>query len=90
MWYTFASMRDIPEQRAWTEWDHQLADMMSTYWANFIKTGDPNGEGLPTWAPTQSDALAYMEFGDEVVLDTGISKLDALMIEFVKRQFAIE
>jgi para-nitrobenzyl esterase len=90
MWYTFASMRDIPEQRAWTEWDHQLADMMSTYWANFIKTSDPNGEGLPTWAPTQSGAQAYMEFGDEVVLDTEISKLDALMIEFVKRQFAIE
>jgi para-nitrobenzyl esterase len=22
---------------------------MSNYWANFIKTGNPNGKDLPTW-----------------------------------------
>ncbi|GAB37553.1 carboxylesterase family protein [Gordonia sputi] len=25
------------------------ADPMSSYWLNFIKTGKPNGPGLPTW-----------------------------------------
>jgi para-nitrobenzyl esterase len=31
----------------WEPVDYQLAAVMSTYWANFVKTGDPNGAGLP-------------------------------------------
>ena len=29
--------------------DTEVAKMMNTYWANFAKTGNPNGEGLPEW-----------------------------------------
>ena len=29
--------------------DLDISDAMSTYWVNFAKRGDPNGEGVPAW-----------------------------------------
>jgi para-nitrobenzyl esterase len=29
--------------------DRAMADMMSSYWVNFAKNGDPNGTALPNW-----------------------------------------
>lgn len=34
---------------AWTADDHKVSETMETYFANFIKTGDPNGGSLPEW-----------------------------------------
>jgi para-nitrobenzyl esterase len=33
----------------WRAEDTKLSDLMSTYWTNFAKSGDPNGVGLPVW-----------------------------------------
>ncbi len=43
--------------------DRAYADMVSGYWVQFAKTGDPNGDGRPGW-PTASA-------GNEVLLDFG-------------------
>lgn len=29
--------------------EEEIAKMMNSYWTNFAKTGNPNGEGLPEW-----------------------------------------
>ncbi len=36
--------------------DRELSRQMVQYWANFVKTGDPNGEGLPVWEPNLDSA----------------------------------
>ncbi|MDQ3845843.1 MAG: carboxylesterase family protein, partial [Bacteroidota bacterium] len=36
---------------AWTEEDYKVSRIMQEYFANFIKKGDPNGQGLPNWPP---------------------------------------
>ncbi len=33
----------------WRPEDFQLSEQMGSYWTNFAKTGNPNGEGLPNW-----------------------------------------
>ncbi|MET3980163.1 para-nitrobenzyl esterase [Mucilaginibacter sp. UYP25] len=34
---------------AWTAEDYKVSATMESYFANFIKTGNPNGKGLPKW-----------------------------------------
>ena len=52
--------------RPFQEWDHQLAEMMSSYWVNFARTGNPNGEGLPEWPAFNPDDPKVVEFGKQV------------------------
>jgi para-nitrobenzyl esterase len=33
-----------------TKTDLEISEAMATYWTNFAKRGDPNGEGVPVWA----------------------------------------
>ncbi|NDP27377.1 MAG: carboxylesterase family protein [Flavobacterium sp.] len=34
---------------SWTEDDYKVSETMMNYFANFIKSGNPNGEKLPVW-----------------------------------------
>jgi para-nitrobenzyl esterase len=40
---------------AWTDEDRKVSAAMSGYFANFIKTGDPNGKDLPPWPKASTD-----------------------------------
>jgi para-nitrobenzyl esterase len=50
--------------RPWQPVDHQLADLMSSYWANFARSGNPNGKGLPVWDAYSSGMERVMFLGE--------------------------
>ena len=42
--------------------DLKLSDIISSYWINFAKSGDPNGPGLPTWPAFAENDQKVMVF----------------------------
>ena len=40
----------------------QLSESMATYWTNFVKSGNPNGSGLPQWPVFEPGAPTVMHF----------------------------
>ena len=60
--------------------DTEVARLMSGYWTNFAKRGDPNGEGLPEWPAFGADAEQVLDISATPAVITGLrqEKLDAM------------
>jgi para-nitrobenzyl esterase len=56
LWYMFDHLDQ--EAWAWTPGDRRLAESMASYWTNFVKSGDPNGDALPRWPTFGADGEA--------------------------------
>jgi para-nitrobenzyl esterase len=44
----------------WTAEDRKVSTIMQSYFANFIKTGNPNGKGLPKWEKLHKEKTAVV------------------------------
>lgn len=68
--YVLNSLYANTYQYPYTDYDYYLGEVMSTYWANFIKTLDPNGNGtsvgtnLTRWVPNNGTSETVMHVGD--------------------------
>lgn len=59
LFYTFGTLDRC--WRPWTDGDRALSERVLDYWTNFMKGGDPNGDGLPTWQPCNKADSFVME-----------------------------
>jgi carboxylesterase type B len=62
--YTFDSLWTDVDQ-PYKNVDRDIADRISQYWVNFMKSGDPNGDGLAYWPSAAEDEDHLMELGKE-------------------------
>jgi carboxylesterase 2 len=81
-------MNNLPNTNVVAEWtaeDYHIEAVMSQYWANFIKSGNPNGGNL-TARPAMSDATQTMWLGDS----WGASEIadEGGKVEFLEKWFA--
>ncbi len=75
--YVFGTL-DTPD-RPFTAEDHTLSDQVQAYWLNFIRSGNPNGPGLPQWPALTASDKRILNIGDDThvqpILDP--ARLDA-------------
>jgi carboxylesterase type B len=65
--------------------DYAIADMLSSYWANFAITGNPNGKGLPDWPVFKPTSRITMQLGND---PGAIPVSSEARFQFYKRFFA--
>jgi len=94
IWFYFESLSKC--WRVFRGKHYDLARQMCDYWANFIRTGDPNGKGtdgdmLPAWPALEQQQPRRMEFGETAfVTDAQPSPLMEILLEGFLRAHGVE
>jgi para-nitrobenzyl esterase len=44
--------------------EDSVSNIMMEYWANFVKTGNPNASGMPYWTEFKEKEASVMDFKD--------------------------
>lgn len=64
--FVMGTLDEEPDLARVTARDRHVSRLMTRYWTQFAKTGNPNVPGLPEWPPFEPGADRVLEIGDEV------------------------
>ena len=64
--YAYGNVKNERKSYRYDETDLALSEKMLSYWTNFAKTGDPNGEGLEQWDEWNPINNRVIELGSKV------------------------
>ncbi len=64
--YAYGNVKHSPYSYRYDNSDVKLSSVMLSYWSNFAKNGNPNGEGLPTWNKYTNSTDKIQELGANV------------------------
>ena len=64
--YCYGNVEKSPYDYRYDSSDAILSKTMMSYWTNFAKTGNPNGENLPIWDLFNKEENKIMELGSNV------------------------
>jgi len=70
--YVFGTL-DVRQGAVWHAEDRELSKEMVSYWTNFARTGDPNGEGLPVW-PRYDKNMELIHFDSPITTSPDMSR----------------
>jgi para-nitrobenzyl esterase len=77
LWYVFDHLNQEPWH--WSVADRKVAEEMSSYWVNFARSGDPNGQGLTTWPVFINGGNKVLYLADPVTVG-GTANINSLSV----------
>jgi para-nitrobenzyl esterase len=71
--YVFGTL-DVRQGAIWHPEDRKLSEQMVSYWTNFVRTGNPNGEALPHW-PRYDQDKELIHFNSPITTSRDINRV---------------
>ena len=89
MCYAYGNIDLMGRPYAYDESDKSLSRVMTSYWANFVKTGNPNGDELPTWEAYDNESQFIIELGENIrKIPDKFVELYKILDEFIDKKMA--